>query len=190
MGELGVKLDSSVFKGGGQRKHKLDYRRAGKNGSFWMFREDVAVENPGGRLLEIPIYTRQVAFWKMVTTKRLELQQKSSTSARKSRRRLDRVLDLMRLRHPLKFDFCRMTLDELISTVDTAIHEDRKTPAQFKPIVAIGHTKDLVDFGTIETFLAWLKSKKIPISTLEGVYNKCCPVVASKTERMVLSHTR
>jgi hypothetical protein len=190
MAELGVKLDSSVFKGGVQRKHKLDYRRATKNGYFWMFREDVAVENPVGRLLEIPIYARQVPFWKMATTKRLGLQQKSSTSARKSRRRLDRVLDLMRLRHPLKFDFCRMTLDELISTVDTAIHEDRKTPAQFKPIVAIGHTKDLVDFETIETFLAWLKSKKIPISTLEGVYNKCCPVVASKTERMVLSHTR
>jgi hypothetical protein len=188
MAELGVKLDSSVFKGGVQRKHKLDYRRATTNGYFWMFREDVALENPDGRLLEIPIYTRQVPFWKMVTAKRLGLQQKSSTSARKSRRGLDRVLDLMRFQHPLKFDFCRMTLGELISIVETAIRDDRKTPTQFKPIVAIGHTKDLVDFETIETFLAWLKSKRIPISTLQGVYNKCCPAIASKNEAGVLSH--
>jgi hypothetical protein len=188
MAEFGVKLDSSVFKGGVQRKHKLDYRRATKNGYFWKFREDVAIENPSGRLLEIPIYTRQVPFWKMATAKRLGLQQKSSTSARKSRRKLDRVLDLMRIRHPLKFDFCRMTLDELIAIVETAIREDRKTPTQFKPIVAIGHTKDLVDFETIESFLVWLKSKGIAISTLEGVYNKCCPAVAPKNEATALSH--
>jgi hypothetical protein len=190
LAELGVKLDSSVFKGGVQRKHKLDYRRAAKNGYFWKFREDVAVENPDGLLLEIPIYTRQVPFWKMVTAKRLGLHQKSSTSASKSRRRLDRILDLLRLRHPLKFDFCRMTLEELIAIVETAIHHDRKTPTQFKPIVAIGHTKDLVDFETIGSFLTWLKSKGIPISTLEEVYDKCCPTVASKAERMVLSHSR
>jgi hypothetical protein len=188
MVELGVKLDSSVFKGGVQRKHNLDYRRATKNGYYWMFRENVAVENPDGRLLEIPIYARQVPFWKMATAKRLGLQQKSSMSARKSRRKLDRMLDLMRLRHPLKFDFCRMTLDELIAIVDTAIRDDQKTPTQFKPIVAIGHTKDLVDFDTIESFLTWLKSQGLAISTLEGVCNRCCPAVAPKIEAALLSH--
>jgi hypothetical protein len=189
MAEYGLKLDSSVFKGGVQRKHKLDYRPAAKNGYYWSFREDVAIENPDGRLLEIPIYTKQVPFWKMATAKRLGLQQKSARSARKSRRGLDRVLDLMRFWHPLKFDFCRMSLEELISIVETAIRDDEKTPAAFKPIVAIGHTKDLVDFATVESFLAWLKSKKIPVSTLAGVYDKCCPVIAPKCEPMALSHT-
>ena len=48
------KIDSSVFKGGLQHKHKLDYRRTVKNGYCWTFGDDVATPDPAGPLLEIP----------------------------------------------------------------------------------------------------------------------------------------
>ena len=152
-----VKIDSSVFKGGRQHKHNLDYRRAIKNGYYWMFGDDVTRPDSTGPLLEIPIYTRMVPFWKMATSKRIGLQRKSRSSARFSRHCFDRLFDFLRFRQPLKFDFCRMTLDELVSVVEQAIGEDHASPELFKPIVAIGHTKDLVDFAAVQTFLSYLE---------------------------------
>ena len=89
------------------------------------------------------------------------------------RDKLYRLLDILRLRHPLKFDFCRMTINELTSMVDYVIEEDKREPESFKPIVAIGHTKDLVDFDTVEHFLSYLREKEIPVSTFAEVFCKC-----------------
>ena len=58
------------------------------------------------------------------------------------------LLDHLRLWYPLKFDFCRMTIHELTDTVDAVIREDQQDPTSFRPIVAIGHTKDLIDLLT------------------------------------------
>lgn len=171
----GVKIDSSVFKGG--RRRELDYRRAMNNGSHWMFGNDVTIADPNGPLLEIPIHTTMVPFWKMVTSKRLHLQHKGMLGGRTFRDRLGRFIDLLQFRHPLKFDFCRMTLPELMNVVNTSIDEDKLTPEVFKPIVAIGHTKDLVDFKTIESFLSYLKEKEISISTLEKAAERCCQLL-------------
>lgn len=180
LSERGIKIDSSVFKGGVQHAHCLDYRPASRNGYYWSFRDDVNTDDPGGALLEIPIYTRRVPFWRMLTAKRVGLQRKSHSAAPKVAARskpkpLDRIRDHFRFRYPLKFDFCRMTLRELTSMMDAVINEDRKTPTTFKPLVAIGHTKDLVDLDTIAAFLSYLKAKGIKVSTLEEVYPKCCP---------------
>src|SRR5207248_1404364 len=69
--ENGIRIDSSVFKGGRQHKHNLDYRRAIKNGYYWTFGDDVTVPDPRGGLLEIPIHPKMVAFWQMITAKRI-----------------------------------------------------------------------------------------------------------------------
>lgn len=168
-----IKIDSSVFKGGLQYKHKLDYRRALRNGYFWRFDNDAATAEPTGSLLEIPIYTAMVPFWKMVTGKRLRLQQKVTAGTGALRRRFDRLPDLLRFRQPLKFDFCRMSLDELRSMLDRVIEDDRYSPQLLKPMVAIGHTKDLADLKTVEAFLSYVNEKQIPISTFRDVYSKC-----------------
>lgn len=177
LAEQGIRVDSSVFKGGIQHAHHLDYRPAMKNGYYWKFQDDVNVKDGRGTLLEIPIYTRMVPFWRMLTGKRVGLQQKSRVAASKAavRSNPQRFRDYLRPRYPLKFDFCRMTLTELTSMVERVIHEDRKTPATFKPLVSIGHTKDLVDLESVEAFLSYLKAQNIPVSTLEGVYPRCQP---------------
>lgn len=167
-----VKIDSSVFKGGRQHKHSLDYRRAMKNGAYWRFGDDVTTPDPIGPLVEIPIYTHMVPFWKMVTPKRVGLQRKAISNASTAKDHLHRALDLLRLRQPLKFDFCRMTLDELETMVDSVIGEDCHSSQTFKPMVAIGHTKDLLDLETVEQFLSYLNANKIGISTFEDIHSR------------------
>ncbi len=124
----GIKVDSSVFKGGRQHKHNLDYRLAINNGDYWRFGDDVTIPDPAGSLLEIPIYTRMVPFWQMITAKRVGLQRKANAGAATAKSRFNRVLDLLRFRQPLKFDFCRMTLDELVVMMNKLIKEDQRNP--------------------------------------------------------------
>jgi hypothetical protein len=66
-----------------------------------------------------------------------------------------------------------MTIDELTRMMDKVIENDRETPTVLKPLVAIGHTKELVDFETIERFLSYLKSHGIATSTFDDIYRKC-----------------
>jgi hypothetical protein len=170
----GLKLDSSVFAGGLQRQHGLDYRRAIRNGYFWSFSEHVDIPDPNGVLLEIPTYTRMVPPWKMLTGKRVRMRRANPPSGgANDDGRVDRILDLFRLRYPLKLDFCRMTLGELKSMVGAVAHEDAKEPDRFRPIVAIGHTKDLVDYTTIRSFLSFLKERGIAVSLFTDVYQRC-----------------
>ena len=169
----GIKVDSSVFKGGRQRKHELDYRASLRNGPYWFFRDEVNVPVTDGPMLEIPIYSRLVPFWRMMTKKRVCLQKKGYSSGKGWSSRFLRLRDFMRLRQPLKFDFCRMTFDELTEMTHHVIDEDRRRPGLLTPMVAIGHSKDLLDFETISRYLEFLQKKGIKVSTLQEVYLRC-----------------
>ena len=172
LAEQGIKIDSSVFKGGLQHYHKLDYRRSKRNGYYWKFQGDVNTPDPDGALLEIPIYTQLVPFWKMITSKRVGLQQKGGTSSQTIKQKMYRILDKMRLRYPLKLDFCRMTIYELTGMVDAAVCNDKMDPKLYRPLVAIGHTKDILDFETVDFFLSYLKQKSIAVTTFKKANNK------------------
>jgi hypothetical protein len=175
--ERGIKVDSSVFKGGLQRRHGLDYRPSLKNGYYWWFSDEVNLADPAGFLLEVPIHTRMVFPWNMITGKRVGIQRKGSASMRNQSGKLGRFLDYARFRHPLKFDFCRMTTKELTGMIDEVFAEDRLDPDTFRPLVAIGHTKDLQDVTTVQAFLRYLAERKIPVSTFREVYPKCTNAV-------------
>lgn len=169
----GIRIDSSVFKGGLQRNHGLDYRPSQKNGYFWGFHEDVNIRDPNGPLIELPIYSVMVPSWRMVTSKRIGMGYSGHSPLLRGFNKFKRYLDFTRLWYPLKLDFCRMTLGELTSMMDKVIRTDKEDPTLFRPIVAIGHTKDLVDIETVESFLSYLKENCISVSTLEGTYNRC-----------------
>ncbi len=170
--ERGLKIDSSVFKGGRQHRHGLDYRRALKNGPFWPFSDDVNIPDSQGGLVEIPIFSKMVPTWKLFTSKRIGLQRKALAAPLPGGGKLSRLRDFLRFRSPLKLDFCRMSIDELKTMLDAAVREDRKAPASFRPIVAIGHTKDLVDFETVEAFLSDLRGRRIPVSTFRDILKR------------------
>ena len=109
----------------------------------------------------------------MFTSKRTGLQGKGPSVSQDGKQGFQRLMDFFRLQYPLKFDFCRMRFDELKKMVDAVIRKGQEDPTSFQPVVAIGHTKDLVDFETVGAFLSYLNKKGIKVSTFEEVYEKC-----------------
>jgi hypothetical protein len=164
----GIRVDSSVFKGGLQRRQNLDYRKALNNGSYWLFEHDVNVPDPSGGMLELPIYSRMVRPWRLCTAKRASAQISAPQSGAGYLRRFK---DYLRLRAPQKLDFCRLDFNELTAMVDMAIAED-EYEGDYSPLVAIGHTKDLVDIGTVDCFLAYLQEKGIEVVTIRQACEK------------------
>lgn len=164
----GIIIDSSVFKGGRQHQYNLDYRKSLSNGFYWSFFDDVNILDPKGKLIEFPIYTKMVPIWKIFTKKRVGLQAKTFTKTRK----VYKLLDLLRWKYPKKFDFCLLSFPEMKEMLDEIIFNDKKQPHVYKPIVLIGHSKDLKDFDSIEMFLSYLKKERINICTLREVFSK------------------
>jgi hypothetical protein len=172
LADQGIRIDSSVFKGGLQHNHKLDYRRASKNGYYWPFSGDVNQPDSTGSWIEVPIYAAMVPFWRMATSKRMAFTNQFGVAGGDTRKKVGRALDFMRFFYPLKLDFCRMTLQELTSMMERIIQEDREQPETYRPVVAIGHTKDLTDFDTVDSVLSFLKTNRIPVATFTDVYSK------------------
>jgi len=108
----------------------------------------------------------------MNTAKRVGFSRNLGLARHGLKHKIERLRDFMRFQYPRKLDFCRMTLDEMTSLMNGIIEEDRKAPEAYRPVVAIGHTKDLVDFDTIISFLAYLKQNQVPISTFTEIYPK------------------
>jgi len=170
LAENGIKIDSSVFKGGLQHKYGLDYRPARKNGYYWSFSHDANQPDEAGQCIEVPIYTEMVPIWRMPTSKRLGFGNNFGTAGQKGNGKLNRLRDFLRFEYPLKLDFCRMTLGELTSMVERVIRKDRDEPELHRPLAAIGHTKDLVDLQTVDDFLSFLSSKGIAVFTFADIY--------------------
>jgi hypothetical protein len=172
LAEKGIRVDSSVFKGGLQHNHGLDYRRALNNAYYWSFSSDVNEPDATGQWIEVPIYTEMVSPWRMATRKRLAFGNRFGLANGNAQGRLNRIRDFLRFRYPLKLDFCRMTLNELTAMMGRLIREDRRNPELYRPLVAIGHTKDLIDPGTVDAFLRFLHANGITVSTFETIYPK------------------
>lgn len=166
----GIKIDSSVFKGGLQRKHNLDYRDTLGNGFYWQFSRDVTEPDADGAMLEIPIYTEMVPFWKMAKAKRIGLQRKNLSAATTGR--FDHFLDYLRPMYPLKLDFCRMAKDEFMSMIERVIEYGSHSGA-YMPVVIIGHTKDLIDTDSVDAFLRYIMDRDIPIGTFKTAFPIC-----------------
>lgn len=179
----GLEVDSSVFKGGRQRQQGLDYRRARRNGYYWAFSDDVNVPDAEGLLLELPTFTRMVPIWRMLTTKRLALQQKAPGDLRRPSGRLARLRDYARCSYPQKLDFCRLSTAEMIRILDRELSLDRMDPETYRPIVAIGHTKDLVEPESVARFLSCLKTKAIPVTTLREAHQKIARLPTDQERR-------
>jgi hypothetical protein len=167
-----IRVDSSVFRGGRQHNHGLDYRRTPKGQYFWQFGSDVTAADPRGSLMEIPIHTEMVPLWRMQAAKRLALGNTFGAAGRRPVGAFNRIRDFLRLNHPLKLDFCRLTAAQMIAMVRRILEVDRKEPGIHRPIVAIGHTKDLSDLGAVDEFLAFLNANGIAVTTFRDIYPK------------------
>ena len=178
LAERGLRIDSSVFKGGLQRSHGLDYRRTLKYGPYWRFGEDVTQPDLRGSWIEVPIHSEMVFPLRMARPRRLGFGNAVGLTNGSASRKVYRMLDFLRFQCPLKLDFCRLTLQELVSMMTKIIRQDREDPSGYRPIVAIGHTKDLIDPDTVEGFLSFLKANHVNICTFNNVFAALSGVTA------------
>lgn len=160
----GVRVDSSVFKGGRVHGLGLDYRPAVGNDGFWRFGNDVNVPDPDGALWEIPIHTQMVPFWQMLGRKRLKVHNKMR-SASQGTRLPRRWRDFLRLRYPRKLDFCRMTFEEMREAIQEILKQRQVRREERGVVVAIGHSKDFVDSDAVRRFLTFLQERSVPVTT-------------------------
>lgn len=172
LAEHEIRIDSSVFKGGLQHNYGLDYRPASKNGYYWRFSSDVNQADPNGSWLEIPIHAEMVPFWRMVSSKRISSGNAYGMAGQSKHGKVNRTLDFLRFRYPRKLDFCRMTLAEMVSSVKRVLHKDAQDPESYRPLVAIGHTKDVINDNELDAFLSFLNDNHIRISTFSDIYPK------------------
>lgn len=163
----GILVDSSVFKGGfGHVGHySLDFRAAPSEVFSWLADPaDLSRSHSSGSLREIPIFSRRVPLWSMATPRRLQLQRrllKQSAQAHfpDSRLARGRRASRLRLTYPKKFDYCRSTFTELKSFVHLACNLCRENTAPV-PVVAIGHSTEFTDDGTLRRFLDYLARER------------------------------
>lgn len=167
----GVQVDSSVFKGGRVQELGLDYGPASRNGGFWRFGADVNLPDARGALWEVPIHTQMVPFWEMLGRKRLKLQ-KRVPAASNGTPLTRRWRDFLRVRYPRKLDFCRMSFGQMREAVEGVLREAQPTGGEPMPLVAIGHSKDLVDFGAIGRFLEYLKQNGLAVTTFSRLLSR------------------
>jgi len=160
----GVRVDSSVFKGGRIHDLGLDYRPALGNDGFWRFSSDVNVPDPHGTLWEIPIHTQIVPFWQMLGRKRLKLQNKMRSAGQRTPLPR-RWRDFLRFRYPRKLDFCRMTFQEMREAIQGVLKERHVRRGEHSLVVAIGHSKDFVDSEAIRRFLTFLQEQSVHVTT-------------------------
>jgi hypothetical protein len=82
-----------------------------------------------------------------------------------------------------------MTIAELTAMLDKLIQTDREDAQSYRPIVAIGHSKDLVDFETVDALLGYLSRNGIRVVTFEQVLRRCHrePMVPARNNSRIYS---
>jgi hypothetical protein len=157
--DAGLESDTSVFKGGYRADGgaAFDYRRAFSNVLAWYARVD-DINQPTSELtvLEMPIATESVRYFRMLTPRRLWLSLRFLREDREISSAIHKVKNVQtrprrhawKLRqflrqHPRKLDFCKLTAREMQCSIEGLIDQCRDYPRNLPvPVVMIGHSKE------------------------------------------------
>ena len=173
--ENGIKIDTSVYKGGIQGGNVCyDYREAYSNiENYPASPQNINHYDENGQLVEYPIYTEMRYFWNFIsplrifrmirarfhkhnknTTEISDSQNQSSKGGRKL------SLKSFFIKSPWKLDFNQANGRQMIS----ALKRIKKLDVQkdIIPVVLIGHSKTFVPYNekTLEKFLKWTEKQK------------------------------
>lgn len=158
----GIVIESSVVKGMHRRDAvaQLDFSSAPEDRPYWRVREDVAIDNPAGQVIELPIFSRMRRRVHQLTPKRLLAKFSGHVPREKQRELVNRlgigrtpasVLRFLRQRFPIKLDFHNMTSGELLRWIRSA---PPPPSGHLDILVLIGHTKEHRDDEDFARFLA------------------------------------
>jgi len=169
-----IKIDSSLFREGYHHNNGLDFRSSLHNKKvFWPFISDINLYDESGLVIEIPIYSEMVWFFRLLTKNRIKSTGKrpSFESKKSIKAKLVDKMDFFRLKYPKKFDFTKLTFEELCQ-MTISINNKYGNINDHIPIVLIGHSKNSFNPETIDKFLAYLNNfSNINICTFKDFFN-------------------
>jgi hypothetical protein len=183
--DAGLRSDTSVFKWGYRADGGavFDYRRAFSNVLAWHARmDDINQPTPEPTVLEVPIATESVRYFRMLTPRRLWLSRRFLREDREISAAIQKAKNVqarprgltMRLgqflrQYPRKLDFCKLTAGEMQSSIESLINQCRDYPNSLPiPVVMIGHSKELrkpADLGVVLGAMAKQFAGKVLFST-------------------------
>ncbi|MCK4785080.1 MAG: hypothetical protein KAV87_15120, partial [Desulfobacteraceae bacterium] len=169
---IGIKAESSVVTGLYRKGSQMnvDYRGAPPALGYWRVQDNVCEVDPGGEIIEFPVYTRQKPEYKKLTFNRIKAKFFSPVRPVAAMRygvsRMDiprtpwGLLSHLLKKSPLKFDFCHMTSAEMISFLANGKH------SQY-PLTMIGHSKEFFNTKELSAFLGVAtKTRKSNFTTM------------------------
>jgi peptidoglycan/xylan/chitin deacetylase (PgdA/CDA1 family) len=177
LNKMKIKIDSTLFKGGKIRKYGIDYCPSLNNGYYWKFLDDVNLPQYDGVVWEIPIFTEMVPVWRMFRRliknyKNQTYQKTEDYKDRSAKKKMRPIADYFRIRYPRKIDYCFLDSREIIGIIKKLIMIDQKNRDEYKPIVLIGHSKNLVFLERVEAILEFVKQNDLKIVTFKEALKK------------------
>lgn len=183
--KAGLAADSSVISG----LHEIapvptDYRQAASAaGYWWTSAEDISRSGPKGEhIIELPVWSRlrpyvcNLKWTKLCATRRRRLRERADMhghgmmDARQSTEPFGRVLRRLGTRQPLKYDFCKLSANDMIRGLRRLMKSDPVDGNGFgTPVVMLGHSKDYWNDRNLAIFLKFVKEKcaeRVHFSTL------------------------
>ncbi len=158
----GIVVDSSLVRGlvRSDDRAQLDFRAAPEGRRHWRVSEDVAVEDPSGPVVEVPIHSRMARRIHQFTPRRLLAKFSRSVPDERRREMVDQLgigrspADVLRFLGrpvPIKLDFHNMSPSRMLRWIREA---PAPPPGDMDVIVLIGHTKEHRDHRGFEAFLS------------------------------------
>lgn len=159
---LGIRADSSVISGlyRASKTARLDYRAAPFKSGFWAVNDDVCREEASGRILEFPVYSQMKPEFHKLKVNRIR---QKFFAAGRTTKSISRGVSEMSLpktpwgmmshlfkKSPLKFDYCHMTANEMLSFVRDAEAANSKNKY---PLTMIGHSKEFSNHKPFASFI-------------------------------------
>lgn len=161
--ENGFRFESSVVRGLFREAahYCLDYRNVDPPNPMWLVTNDVAREDTGGSIWEMPIYSVKRRRFRQLTPSRLKAkfsrnvpreQQKAMVGRFAQPSRPLAMLESLLEPVPIKLDYHNLSPTELMKMIKTApVPCDPREP---DVLVLIGHTKEHIDDAAFDRFIS------------------------------------
>lgn len=174
----GIPIDSSVVKGMIRMDDRVDFdfSKAPESRRHWRVAGDVAVEDRGGAVTELPIYSRMGRRFQQLTPRRLLA--KFSRQVPKERQRqmvgqlgLGRtpasILRFLGQRFPIKLDFHNMSATQMLRWIRTV---PPVPEGDLDVLVLIGHSKEHRNDREFERFLCKVAvDSELQVVSMSGI---------------------
>ncbi len=174
--KAGLAADSSVVPGLYERfPVPTDYRSVpSQSGYWWTSADDIGQQGAEGQeIVEFPVYARlrpyvcNLKLTKLLATLRRRSAEKTDmhghgmTEARRSTDSAGQILRKLGTRQALKYDFCKLSAQDMIRGLYRATKDDRtEEDAIGMPVVMLGHSKDFWNDRHLDEFLCFVTSQR------------------------------